>query len=42
MGDRSQLALKAAVAARILEVAATARTIDVSVPERVITSEVGA
>jgi cell division protein FtsQ len=40
MGGRSQLAVKAAVAARIVEVAATARTIDVSVPERVITSEV--
>jgi cell division protein FtsQ len=40
MGGRSQLALKGAVAARILEVATTARTIDVSVPERVITSDV--
>jgi len=39
MGGRSQLALKAAVAARVVEFAATARTIDVSVPERVITSE---
>jgi len=40
MGGRSQLALKSAVAARVLEFAATARTIDVSVPERVITSEI--
>lgn len=39
MGDRSQLALKAAVAARILEVAPNARTIDVSVPERVVATE---
>ena len=31
LGDRSQLALKAAVAARILDVAPAARTIDVSV-----------
>jgi cell division protein FtsQ len=39
MGGRSQLPLKAAVAARILEAAPTSRTIDVSVPERVVTSE---
>ena len=39
MGDRSRLPLKAAVAARILEAAPTAQTIDVSVPERVVTSE---
>jgi cell division protein FtsQ len=39
LGSRSQLDLKAAVAARILEVAPTARTIDVSVPERVVASE---
>jgi cell division protein FtsQ len=39
LGSRSQLPLKAAVAARILEVAPTARTIDVSVPERVVASE---
>ena len=42
MGSRSQLPLKAAVAARILEVVPTARTIDVSVPERVVTSETAA
>lgn len=39
MGSWSRLPLKAAVAARILEVTPTARTIDVSVPERVVTSE---
>jgi cell division protein FtsQ len=39
LGNRSQLPLKAAVAARILEVAPTVRTIDVSVPERVVASE---
>jgi cell division protein FtsQ len=39
LGTPSRLALKAAVAARILELAPTARTIDVSVPERVVTSE---
>jgi len=39
MGSRSRLLLKAAVAARILEVTPTALTIDVSVPERVVTSE---
>ncbi len=39
MGGRSQLPLKAAVAARILEVAPTAQRIDVSVPERVVTSD---
>ena len=39
MGGRAQLPLKAAVAARILEAAPTAETIDVSVPERVVASE---
>ena len=39
MGDRSRFPLKAAVAARILEAAPTAQTIDVSVPERVVTSD---
>lgn len=38
-GAPSELQLKVAVAARVLELAPTARTIDVSVPERTVTSE---
>jgi cell division protein FtsQ len=39
LGNRSLLPIKVAVAARVLETAPSVRTVDVSVPERVVTTE---
>jgi cell division protein FtsQ len=39
LGTPSELSLKVAVAARVLELSPTARTIDVSVPERAVASD---
>jgi hypothetical protein len=40
LGTLSQVSLKVAVAARVLELSPTARTIDVSVPERAVATDI--